>query len=253
MTAALNITARQLKALVAPVLPLAGRDDMLPVLTAIRVEVDGPWLIAMATDRFRLGIKRLRAVEDEPWPAGWSATIPVRTLKGILAAFKPSYREGDAQLVLTVDDDQHSLHVVAGGALLDMLGASITYPLETGEYPKLRTLIRTGLAAPVAEDGIAGFNWALLSEFRAAAPTHGGPLVIRVGAGANPTLISDGEDFIGAIMPRRMVGNDSVKGSAFPSVEDWNDVLGDPKKATVKKKPAAKKATVKKAAMAGAR
>ena len=33
----LIITARTLKSLVDPVLPLAGRDDMMPVLTAVQV------------------------------------------------------------------------------------------------------------------------------------------------------------------------------------------------------------------------
>ena len=47
----LIITARTLKSLVDLVLPLAGRDDMMPVLTAVQVCVDGEWLTATATDR----------------------------------------------------------------------------------------------------------------------------------------------------------------------------------------------------------
>ena len=37
----------------------AGRDDTLPMLTGIRLEIDGARLTLAATDRFRLAVREL--------------------------------------------------------------------------------------------------------------------------------------------------------------------------------------------------
>ena len=37
----------------------AGRDDMLPVLTGVRIEIDGSTISLLATDRFRLSHREL--------------------------------------------------------------------------------------------------------------------------------------------------------------------------------------------------
>ncbi len=252
MTAALNITARQLKALVAPVLPLAGTDDMLPVLRAVHIEANGPWLIASATDRFRLGVHRLRC-PDGDWPAGWSALVPTRTLRGILAAFRPSRKDSDPELKLTISDD--ALHVASSAALLDILGADITYPLETGEFPKLRSIIREALAAEPDAAAFSGYNWRFLADFAAAGTNSSGTLSMRINSATNPASITDGEYIIGILMPRRLITGAGTP--TFPKLEDWSDILAPPNKPTAKKaaakKPAAKKAPAKKAAMAGAR
>ena len=233
----LNISVKQLKALVSPVLPLAGRDAGLPVLTAIRVESHGQYLTASATDRYRLGIKRLRA-DDGEWPE-WSATIPTSTLRSILAAFKPSRRDADPELTLTIVSPDE-LRVVASGALLDMFGAEITYPLETAEFPKLHKLIRDALAADPAATAATGFNWPFLTDFNAAA-TGTAALMMRISAGTKPVVITDGEDFIGAVMPRKRFSSD---GDTFHIGDGWDALLAD----APEKKPAAKRAATRKPA-----
>jgi DNA polymerase-3 subunit beta len=57
----------------------AGRDDMLPVLTGVKVEIDGSTLSLLATDRFRLS---LRELEWSPVQSdlGVSALVPARVL-----------------------------------------------------------------------------------------------------------------------------------------------------------------------------
>jgi DNA polymerase III subunit beta len=57
----------------------AGRDDMLPVLTGVKLEIDGPHLSLLATDRFRLS---LREVEWSPLQPDLtaSALVPARVL-----------------------------------------------------------------------------------------------------------------------------------------------------------------------------
>src|SRR5918994_634388 len=44
----------------------AGRDDTLPMLTGIRLEIDGPRLTLAATDRFRLAVRELEWAPSDP-------------------------------------------------------------------------------------------------------------------------------------------------------------------------------------------
>jgi DNA polymerase-3 subunit beta len=57
----------------------AGRDDTLPMLTGIRLEIDGTKLTMAATDRFRLAVREL---EWQPADAGLTTAVlvPARTL-----------------------------------------------------------------------------------------------------------------------------------------------------------------------------
>ena len=54
-----TVAAEELAAAVAQVAVAAGRDDTLPMLTGIRMEIDGPRLTLAATDRFRLAVREL--------------------------------------------------------------------------------------------------------------------------------------------------------------------------------------------------
>ena len=56
---------------VAQAVTAAGRDDMLPVLTGVRIEIDGSQISLLATDRFRLSHREL----------GWSPAHPRRHLR----------------------------------------------------------------------------------------------------------------------------------------------------------------------------
>lgn len=234
----LTISVRNLKALVEPVTPCAGADDMLPVLNCVQIKTNGEWLVASATDRFRLAAHRQRG----EWPAGWQALIPVRTLRGIFATFKAG-RGSDPELTLTIVDD-HNLKVEMTGGLNDGLfsEASITYPLLSGEFPNLGQILSKAIAA----ESVAGdrrFNWKFLSGFSAADP-HGQGLIMHGGDPSAPMLVTDGEDFVGILMPRRLVASED--GATSLDLSSWTDILGDP---VAPKAPAAKK-TAKK--MAGA-
>jgi DNA polymerase-3 subunit beta len=57
----------------------AGRDDTLPVLTGVRLEIEGEQLTLAATDRYRLAVRTLNWKPEQP---GLSATalVPARTL-----------------------------------------------------------------------------------------------------------------------------------------------------------------------------
>ena len=72
----------------AQVGPAVSRDDTLPMLTAVSLEIDGPTLTLAATDRYRL------AVREVPWtPAApglrAAAMVPARTLADVARTMAP--------------------------------------------------------------------------------------------------------------------------------------------------------------------
>ena len=56
---------------VAQAVTAAGRDDMLPVLTGVRIEIDGSTISLLATDRFRLSPPRARLGPAHPRRVAW--------------------------------------------------------------------------------------------------------------------------------------------------------------------------------------
>ncbi len=61
---------------VAQAVTAAGRDDMLPVLTGVRIEIDGSPISLLATDRFRLSHREL----------GWSPRTPDESVAALVPA-----------------------------------------------------------------------------------------------------------------------------------------------------------------------
>lgn len=110
---------------VAQVAVASGRDDMLPVLTGIRLEIEGEQLTLAATDRYRLAVREL---EWEPTRPGESAValVPARSL----AETARSLGSGDVEIGL------------GSGGLLGLSTADrrSTARLIDGEFPKYRTL-----------------------------------------------------------------------------------------------------------------
>jgi DNA polymerase-3 subunit beta len=70
---------------VGQVTPAASRDDTLPVITGVNVEIEGDLITLVATDRYRLAIRELSWSPAEPEPQGQPGTrstllVPARTL-----------------------------------------------------------------------------------------------------------------------------------------------------------------------------
>jgi DNA polymerase III subunit beta len=72
----------------AQVVPSASRDDTLPMLTAVSLEIDGETLTLAATDRYRLAV---REVPWTPWASGLpaAAMVPARTLADAARTMAP--------------------------------------------------------------------------------------------------------------------------------------------------------------------
>ncbi|MBI8989737.1 DNA polymerase III subunit beta [Corynebacterium meridianum] len=61
---------------VTQVATAAGRDDTLPMLTGVHMEINGPELLLVATDRFRMAVRTL----------GWNSADPEATAKLLIPA-----------------------------------------------------------------------------------------------------------------------------------------------------------------------
>lgn len=95
---------------VAQVAVAAGRDDTLPMLTGILVEIDGSAMTLVATDRYRMSMRELSWRPARP-DIHASALVPARTLAD---AAKSMTSDGDVVISLAVADRTGSGQ--AGGA-----------------------------------------------------------------------------------------------------------------------------------------
>lgn len=79
-----TVEAAVFAAAVAQVAVAAATDQTLPMMTGVRVEVDGDTITMLATDRYRLA---MREVEWSPASGGgWDALVPATTLAGFAKA-----------------------------------------------------------------------------------------------------------------------------------------------------------------------
>jgi DNA polymerase-3 subunit beta len=110
---------------VAQVAVASGRDDMLPVLTGIRLEIDGDLLTLAATDRYRLAVRELAWQPARPGTTA-VALVPARSLHETARSLGHDDVEiclGDSGLLGLSTPDRRS-----------------TARLIDGEFPKYRTL-----------------------------------------------------------------------------------------------------------------
>jgi DNA polymerase-3 subunit beta len=112
----------------------AGRDDMLPVLTGVRIEMEGTSIAMLATDRFRLSSRELE----------WSPGTPDTTA----AALVPAKVLADTAKSLTGGTEIH-IALASSGAGEGIIGFEgsagggvrrTTTRLLDGEFPKVRSL-----------------------------------------------------------------------------------------------------------------
>ncbi|MGL4831664.1 MAG: DNA polymerase III subunit beta [Propionibacteriaceae bacterium] len=117
---------------VAQVVVAAGRDELLPVFTGVRVEIEGETLSLLATDRYRMALKEMTWRPTSPSIAG-AALVPAR----VLNETAKSMTSGEAVTMSLADPD-------SGDGLIGFDGAGtagereITTRLLDGEFPKLR-------------------------------------------------------------------------------------------------------------------
>ena len=144
-----TIAAAAFATAVAQVAIAAGRDDTLPVLTGVRVEIDGDTLTLAATDRYRLAVRELPWRPVEPG-ASAVALVPARTLSEAAKALAG----GSAEVTLALGSGAQ------GEGMAGFSGGSrrTTTRLLEGEFPKYRALL------PSSFDAVAEVDAALLTD-----------------------------------------------------------------------------------------
>jgi DNA polymerase-3 subunit beta len=122
----------------------AGRDDTLPMLTGIRVEILGEKVVLAATDRFRLAVRELTWSAVSP-DLEAAVLVPAKTL---VEAAKISTDGSDVHLALGAGS------VVGKEGLLGISGDGkhSTTRLLDAEFPKFRQLLPTEHAAVATVD-----------------------------------------------------------------------------------------------------
>ncbi|MFF0745019.1 DNA polymerase III subunit beta [Streptomyces sp. NPDC004111] len=111
----------------------AGRDDTLPVLTGVRIEIEGETVTLASTDRYRFAVREFLWKPEDP-DASAVALVPAKTL---LDTAK-SLTSGDTVTIALSGSG-------AGEGLIGFEGAGrrTTTRLLEGDLPKYRTLFPT--------------------------------------------------------------------------------------------------------------
>jgi len=112
----------------------AGRDDMLPVLTGVRLELDGSSISMLATDRFRLSQRELEWDPGTP-DLSAAALVPAKVLADTAKSLT-----GGSEISIALSTSGAGEGIIgfegsAGGGI-----RRTTTRLLDGEFPKVRSL-----------------------------------------------------------------------------------------------------------------
>ncbi|WP_062299357.1 DNA polymerase III subunit beta [Demequina maris] len=123
-----TIDGSTLQQAVAQVTSAASRDETLPILTGVRVEIEGSHISLLATDRYRLALRELEWTPSKP---DISAIALVRAKT--LADTAKSLGSGDVTVALSSGQGMDLIGFEAGGLVTTSL-------LMDGDYPQVRRL-----------------------------------------------------------------------------------------------------------------
>ena len=129
----------------------AGRDDTLPALTGVRIEIDGDTLTLVSTDRYRLAVRELRWSPARPDLTA-AMLVPARALADTARSLTSSAQVSIA-LALPGSDG-------AGDGMIGFEGAGrrTTTRLLSGEFPRYQSLL------PKTVNSVAELPVSMLSE-----------------------------------------------------------------------------------------
>jgi DNA polymerase-3 subunit beta len=123
---------------VAQAVTAAGRDDMLPVLTGVRLELDGDSIAMLATDRFRLSQRELTWSPSAP-DIDSAALVPAKVLADTAKALV-----GGSEISIALSNPGSGGG--AGEGIIGFEGSAgggirrTTTRLLDGDFPKVRSL-----------------------------------------------------------------------------------------------------------------
>ncbi|MCT1607234.1 DNA polymerase III subunit beta [Nesterenkonia massiliensis] len=112
---------------VAQVIIAASRDDTLPILTAVKLELEGDTITFLATDRYRLAMREIHWAPHQP-DISTSLLIKAKTLNDVAKSLA-----GGGELAVSLSEDDALVGFSSGGR-------RTTSVLVDGDYPKIRQL-----------------------------------------------------------------------------------------------------------------
>ncbi|MFF2622486.1 DNA polymerase III subunit beta [Oerskovia jenensis] len=124
-----TVSGDELTHAVAQVTVAASRDDTLPLLTGVRMEIDGERITLLATDRYRLALRELTWTPSSP-DFSAVALVRARTLNDVAKSLGSS---GLVNVGLTAGTGVDLIGFEAGGR-------HTTSQLVDGDYPAVRRL-----------------------------------------------------------------------------------------------------------------
>lgn len=209
MTATWTATSQQVERVVAAVLPHASNDRYVPVINCVQLELTGHRFLAVATDRYSLGICRADLSdwhEDAEKVQKTVARLRPDDLKRLFAFLRPR-RTDPATWTLS----SGSLHVSIDE------GDSITVrTVESGDFPAWRSIIEHHTSKAAEPGAPQGFTARIVEHFNATAKALGDDQMAWHFAGPlQPALIRVGPDFLGMIMPRRITDDPELELGQF--------------------------------------
>ncbi|MFD3729028.1 hypothetical protein [Streptomyces sp. NPDC058671] len=124
------------------VLPVAGRDDTLPVLTGIQITLDGEKLTMAATDRYRFAVAEVPVTSTAmPSKKPLVALIPADTLSALAKRLKA--HDGPVGIGILEDDHAEGEPVAnwpVARATLSLGAVTVTMRSLDGSLPKYQSL-----------------------------------------------------------------------------------------------------------------
>jgi DNA polymerase-3 subunit beta len=132
-----TVDAAEFAAAVSQVAVAAGRDDTLPMLTGVRMELEGSALTLLATDRYRLAVREMQWRPDEE--RNTHALVPAKTLNDTAKTLGPI--GGDVTIALSRGTAGEGMIGFAAGT------RRTTSRLLDGELPNVRSLFPDSHAA----------------------------------------------------------------------------------------------------------
>jgi DNA polymerase III subunit beta len=140
----------------------AGRDDTLPSLTGVRIEIEGDTLTLISTDRYRLAVRELRWTPAKP-DLSAAVLVPAKALTDTARSLTTA---AEVSIALALPGDEAApatpgLSQAAGGDGMigfEAGGRRTTTRLLSGEFPRYKTLL------PSAVNATAEVSTSMLAE-----------------------------------------------------------------------------------------
>jgi hypothetical protein len=217
----LQVKAPDLRWAITAVLPHAGTDDTLPVLTHVQVKVrpgvetdtaKPGRIILQATDRYSAARVEIHANTEQTF----DGVIRGGYLKD-LAAFL-AREKGDVSL--TLDSEHLTARPLWPGGFYEAPSRTYPIPSDAGTFPKIAPLMRAAADRTIDAATITGLNPAFLARFQHGQPYKHIHATVKGSTGPTPMVVAyghpgDSRRFLGLLMPVRVEG-------AIDQFEGWD-------------------------------